>query len=148
MITGIHHLAISVPDIELAFDFYHRVLGFEKVFNNSWEGDRPQADQVIGLDQTRAKVWMLKAGNAFLELWEYEYPVPERKEFDHSAADHGIAHFALQVTDIHEEYERLSNNGMTFHAPPVDLGSSFAIYGRDPFGNILELYEVSGERSI
>ena len=97
MIKGIHHVAISVPDIELAFDFYHRVLGFEKVFNNSWNGDRPRSDQVIGLEETQAKVWMLKAGNAFLELWEYENPAPKPKEFNYSAADHGLAHFALQV---------------------------------------------------
>ena len=38
--------------------------------------------------------------------------------------------------------------GMTFHAPPVQLGESAAIYGRDPFGNIVELYETSPERSL
>ena len=31
VITGIHHIAISVPDIETASKFYHEVLGFEKV---------------------------------------------------------------------------------------------------------------------
>lgn len=148
VITGIHHIAISVPDLEIASKFYHEVLGFEKVFDNRWNGDRPIADQVIGLEKTQAKVQMLKAGNAYLEIWEYGFPIPETQDFNYSAANHGLAHFALQVTDITSEYERLSDNGMTFHSPPVDLGGSFAIYGRDPFGNILELYEVSEERSI
>ena len=66
----------------------------------------------------------------------------------YSPADHGYAHIALQVSDIHEEYGRLIEAGMTFHEPPVELGGSLAIYGRDPFGNIVELYEPSKERSI
>ncbi len=91
---------------------------------------------------------MLKAGNAYLELWEYIKPKPEAQSFNYSPANHGIAHIALQVTNIHDEFVRLSNAGMTFHQEPVDLGNSFAIYGRDPFGNIIELYEVTGERAI
>ena len=148
MITGIHHVAISVPALDKAVDFYHGTLGFEKIFANSWNGDREEADQVIGLDRTSAKVQMLKAGNAYLELWEYIEPKPEEQKRDYSPADHGIAHIALQVTDINDEFERLQTSGMTFHQQPVDLGNSSAIYGRDPFGNIIELYEVTGERSI
>ena len=148
MITGIHHVAISVPDLDKAVEFYHGALGFEKIFANSWNGDREEADQVIGLDRTTAKVQMLKAGNAYLELWEYTEPKPEEQKKDYSPADHGIAHIALQVTDINDEFERLQTSGMTFHQQPVDLGNSSAIYGLDPFGNIIELYEVTGERSI
>ena len=148
MITGIHHVAISVPDLDKAVEFYHGTLGFKKIFANSWNGDREEADQVIGLDRTSAKVQMLKAGSAYLELWEYIEPKPEEQKKDYSPADHGIAHIALQVTDINDEFERLQTSGMTFHQQPVDLGNSSAIYGRDPFGNIIELYEVTGERSI
>ena len=79
---------------------------------------------------------------------EYIEPKPEEQKTDYSPADHGIAHIALQVTDINDEFERLQTSGMTFHQQPVDLGNSSAIYGRDPFGNIIELYEVTGERSI
>ena len=107
MITGIHHVAISVPDLDKAVEFYHGTLGFEKIFANSWNGDREEADQVIGLDRTSAKVQMLKAGNAYLELWEYIEPKPEEQKKDYSPADHGIAHIALQVTDINDEFERL-----------------------------------------
>lgn len=148
MITGIHHVAISVPDLDQAVAFYHGTLGFEKVFSNSWFGDRDQADQVIGLKNTHAKVQMLKAGNAYLELWEYIKPKPLEQKFNYSPANHGIAHIALQVSNIHAEFERLSNAGMTFHQSPVDLGNSHAIYGRDPFGNVIELYEVTGEKAL
>ena len=84
MITGIHHVAISVPDLDKAVEFYHGTLGFKKIFANSWNGDREEADQVIGLDCTSAKVQMLKAGNAYLELWEYIEPKPEEQKRDYS----------------------------------------------------------------
>ena len=148
MIIGLHHVAISVPDLDQAMAFYEKALGFERVFLNSWDGDRTQADRVIGISKTSARVVMLRAGNAYIELWEYHYPQPEALNEQYSPADHGYAHIALQVSDIHEEYDRLIEAGMTFHEPPVELGGSLAIYGRDPFGNIVELYEPSKERSI
>jgi len=48
----------------------------------------------------------------------------------------------LQVRGMAEEYQRLVEAGMTFVGPPVDFGRSAAIYGRDPFGNVIELYEI------
>ena len=144
MIVGLHHVGLSVPDLEEAKTFYKDVLGFTEVFDNSWDGDRPEADQAIGLEKTSAKMQMLRAGNACIELWEYSNPFPASKDPNYSPANHGWAHIALQVTDIFYEYERLTEAGMTFHRPPVTNvgeGRSAAIYGRDPFGNIVELYE-------
>ena len=148
MIVGIHHVAISVPDMAEARRFYVDVLGFAEVFGGSWDGDRPEADAVIGLDQTATTMLMLRAGNAYVELWEYRHPAPSPQDPSYSAADHGIAHFCLQVTDIAGEHERLAAAGMTFVGPPVALGDTAAVYGRDPFGNIIEIYEISGERAI
>jgi catechol 2,3-dioxygenase-like lactoylglutathione lyase family enzyme len=56
--------------------------------------------------------------------------------------DHGITHIALDVRDIHAEYERLSAAGMRFHCPPLDMGGIKATYGRDPDGNVVELQEI------
>ena len=72
MIVGLHHVGLSVPDLEKAKTFYKDVLGFTEVFDNSWNGDRPAADQAIGLEKTSAKMQMLRAGDACIELWEYE----------------------------------------------------------------------------
>ena len=147
MIVGIHHVAISVPDIELAARFYMDTLGFSETFASEWDS-KPLNDRVIGVDGTSAKVRMLRTSNVFVELWEYRRPVPVTQDPDYSPANHGYAHIGLQVTNIHAEYERLTRAGMTFHAPPVDLGASAAIYGRDPFGNIIELYQVTGKGAL
>ena len=119
MIVGLHHVGLSVPDLEEAKTFYKDVLGFTEVFDNSWDGDRPEADQAIGLEKTSAKMQMLRAGNACIELWEYSNPFPASKDPNYSPANHGWAHIALQVTDIFYEYERLTKAGMTFHRPPI-----------------------------
>jgi len=35
---------------------------------------------------------------------------------------------------------------MEFVGPPVDFGVVSAIYGKDPFGNFIELYEIRDAR--
>ncbi len=146
MIRGIHHVGLSTPDIDRLVSFYRDVMGFEVVMTSQWR-DREIIDRMVGLSGSAARQVMVKAGNAFLELFEYESPVPRPAAPDRNPADHGYTHFCIDVVDIDAEYERLSANGMTFHAPPPtsdELGHVRlrAIYGRDPDGNIVELQEV------
>ncbi len=142
MIRGIHHTAISTGNLERALGFYRDLLGFEVVLEFAWpEGTEP-ADQITGLDGSAAKVAMLQAGNAFVELFEYEAPGSAAGDPTRPVCDHGITHIALDVRDIHAEYERLSAAGMRFHCPPLDMGAVKATYGRDPDGNVVELQEI------
>lgn len=140
MILGIHHVAISVPDLDRGLVFYRDLLGFEVVQESSWDRDAPWADQAIGLPETAARMAMLKANNAHIELWQYSNPPPEDRRA--RPCDHGYPHFALQVEDIQAEHARLEAGGMTFVGPPVEFGTSAAVYGADPFGNVIEIYEI------
>ena len=140
MLVGIHHVAIGVDDLDRALGFYSDVLGFEVVQESAMDC-RPEVDAAIGLKDVKARMAMLKAPNAFIELWEYTSPAPEDRRS--RPCDYGYPHFALQVTDIEAEYARLESAGMTFVGDVVHFGeSSSAIYGRDPFGNVIELYEI------
>lgn len=145
MIVGIHHVAIAVPDLDRALAFYSGVLGFEVVQQGDWDQDNPLADRAVGLEATSARMAMLAAPNAYIELWQYRHPEPEDRRA--RPCDLGYPHFCLQVRGIEEEYRRLREAGMTFVDEPVDFGSVSAIYGRDPFGNIIELYEIR-DRSV
>ncbi len=139
MIVGIHHVAIGVPDFQAGLAFYRDVLGFE-VLSTGTLADNEPADRCIGLPGARAEVAMLKAANAYVELWSYSSPTPEDRQS--RPCDFGYPHFALQVSGIQQEYERMSALGMTFAGDPVDFGPTSAIYGKDPFGNVIELYEI------
>ena len=103
--------------------------------------DDPAANRAIGLTGVKAKMAMLKAPNTYLELWQYSNPEPS--DLRSRPCDFGYPHIALQVVDIQEEYDRLTAHGMQFVGDVVHFGDdASAIYGRDPCGNIIELYEI------
>jgi catechol 2,3-dioxygenase-like lactoylglutathione lyase family enzyme len=148
MINGIHHTAISTRNLERIVEFYTEAIGCEVIFNYEWHEGNDLHDQVSGLDNSAARVAMLKAGNIYLEFFEYRSPTPVPNEPARSACDHGIAHICLDVTDIDAEYERLSKSGMVFKARPPhfkEMGVR-AIYGSDPDGNVIELLELLTDR--
>jgi catechol 2,3-dioxygenase-like lactoylglutathione lyase family enzyme len=139
VIIGLHHVAVCVPDLDAGLAFYVEALGAEVVFRSHLI-DRPDAEAVIGLVGVDADVAMVKLGAAHVELWTYRTPAPQDLRSPANAL--GYPHIALAVRDIDVEHTRLSAAGMTFVGPPVDLGWSRAVYGRDPFGNLIELYEL------
>jgi glyoxylase I family protein len=140
MIVGVHHIAIGVDDIAAAIVFYRDALGFQLLAESRLEGNA-LVDQAIGMPGVAADMAMLKASNMYLELWQYEHPEPEDRRS--RPCDLGYPHMALQVDDIQAEYDRLASLGMTFVNEVAHFGDdASAIYGRDPFGNIIELYEI------
>ena len=140
MIVGLHHVAVGVPDIDAGVRFYTEALGAELLWRSELDGTRHDADRVIGLQGVRAGVAMLRLGQAHVELWEYRDPAQIGAAAPPNAL--GYPHIAVTVVDIEAEHARLIDAGMTFVGPPVDLGASKAVYGRDPFGNLIELYEI------
>jgi catechol 2,3-dioxygenase-like lactoylglutathione lyase family enzyme len=143
MIRGVHHTAISTGDLERSLRFYRDLLGFEEIFSSAWEVGAEVADRIVGLKDSSARLVMLKLGNACLELFQYSSPRPKPGEPMRPVCDHGITHICLEVSDIEREYERLKAAGMLFHCPPQEVGGgTWATYGRDPDGNVVELLEV------
>lgn len=145
MIRGIHHVAINTPNLDRMVAFYRDVVGFEVVESTRGEWtSSPEIDTIVGIKGSASKIVMLRAANAYIEMFEYQSPAARNTE-RLAASDHGYTHICLDVVDVQAEYERLSKNGMTFHAPPtaVEGGAIRTVYGRDPDGNILELQELS-----
>ena len=142
MIHGLHHVALGVrPDeFDAALAFYTGTLGGDLEFSSRLE-NRPDADAVIGLDGVAARVAMVRLGGARVEIWAYEDPGFEDRRSPANAL--GYPHIALEVSDIDVEHLRLTAAGMTFVGPPVQVGPARAVYGRDPFGNLIELYQSS-----
>ena len=141
MIRGIHHVAVGVADLDAGIEFYVGALGCELLSRSSLDGTRSAVDHVIGIDGVQADVAMLRFGDAHIELWTYRSPaIVDRVS---PANGLGYPHIGLSVSDIDAEHARLSAAGVVFVGPPVDVGSARAVYGTDPFGNLIELYEAT-----
>jgi glyoxylase I family protein len=141
VIKGVHHVAISTPDLDRLAAFYCEQLGFERIFEAGW-ADNPAADAVTGLPGSAARTAMLQAANLYLELFEFTAPEPRPADAWRPVCDHGITHLCLLVDDVDGACDRV---GMEFLSAPQDLGGGVrTVYGRDPDGNIVELKELGG----
>lgn len=139
MILGVHHPALAVPDMQKALDFYCGVIGFELVM----EFDLPAGVMETPFDIAKAacKVRMLSKGGTNLELFEFEDA--EAGDEKRPVNQIGITHFALKSDDVPGDYEKLSAAGVAFNTPVQGEAPSRWCYGRDPFGNVIELLETT-----
>lgn len=142
MATKFHHVGLVVPDLEKANAFYKHLLELEELsrFDRD-ETSELNVYEVINLKDSAAKAIMLKGENYHLELFEYSAPKQNGNPEAERPCDLGIAHIAFQFDDIEAACKRLKEAGGTMHHGPVQLGSTLAIYTRDPFGNIVELMQ-------
>lgn len=148
MIKGMHHVGISVTDLARSIRFYRDVIGME-IIAEAELGERYEA--IMNLKGLRCSGAMLRAGDLHIELFEFDNPRPKPAGPNRPVCDHGINHISIEVTDIDREYERLKAAGVVFHTPPSTFGSgNRATYGRDPDGNVLELFQppVSRRRGL
>jgi catechol 2,3-dioxygenase-like lactoylglutathione lyase family enzyme len=143
MIRGIHHVAVHVRDLDRMIDFYRAAFGFEQVGERfAWQ-DVAMMDQILDMPGSAARGAMLRAGNCYLELFQFSAPEPVAAA-PLRPCDRGYTHFCVDVTDIEAEYARLTGLGMTFgHPHPLDVGHVKTIYGRDPEGNVIEIQQTS-----
>lgn len=143
MILGVHHLAISTPDMDRFIDHYERWFGFERCGGGGWEAGNARIDRMTGLDDSAARYAMIRRGNLHIEVFEFSAPVGEAVR--PRMADHGITHLCLYSDDVFADYERLKGLGMHFNCPPGGSGATRATYGRDCDGNVVELLQIVDE---
>jgi catechol 2,3-dioxygenase-like lactoylglutathione lyase family enzyme len=136
---AIHHVGLSVPDLDAATDFYCGVFGFEREDPFDWSGS-PEIDSALGLEGSSGRGVMLRLGDVAIELFEFEEPRPRAAD-EPRAAGFGWTHICLVVEDARAMACMLKTHGVPMHAPPVNLGDGPFVYARDPFGNIIEIWE-------
>jgi catechol 2,3-dioxygenase-like lactoylglutathione lyase family enzyme len=141
MIEGLHHVGISVTNLDKAIEFYTKMFDMELAASFPFGG--PLYSQVMGLDNAHGRMGVVRKGSLMLELFEFANPSPARKDPNYSVGDRGISHFGIEVTDIEAVYERLVAAGTRFHCPVVTFPRGVkATYGRDQDGNVFELLEM------
>jgi glyoxylase I family protein len=145
MIRGIHHVAVHTANFDLMVKFYREAFGFTPAIDEmGWKNDA-KIDQAIGVEGSAVRTVMLKAGNCYLEVFEYFAP-KGRNDAPLAPQDRGYTHFCVDTTDIAAEYKRLAALGMKFaHTEPLDFGQIKAVYGKDPEGRIIEIQQVAAD---
>lgn len=140
-INRLHHVGMSVPDLEVGKRFYCDVLGFEEARAVGFDA-HPLVDAILGLRNATAKVAFLLRDTLWIEMFEFSSPSPKAKNIDEPVCEYGISHLCLDVSDVDAVHAQCVAKGMRFHTAPVSTHGVRTTYGRDPFGTVIELQEI------
>ena len=144
---ALHHVGITVKDLDASIRFYHDVLGLEFANEPSpwFEGD--ELSRGVGVPGAALRQVSLLVGDTTLELLEYRSP-PSGTDGPLPSNDLGASHVAFAVDDIEARKAELEAKGIEFYGRvnTVDDGVLAGwrwVYFEDPDGYPLELVEVA-----
>lgn len=144
---GLHHVGITVRDLDASIRFYHDVLGLP--FSNEpspwFEGKELGA--AVGVPGAALRQVSLKLGDSTFELLEYRGPRSETAKPLRSNSI-GASHVGFLVDDIEAKKAELEAKGIAFYSAVnvVDEGVLAGwrwCYFEDPDGYPLELVQVA-----
>lgn len=141
MITGLHHAALAVPDIDSALEFYCGVLGFELEMDVNLPGGF--MEKPFAIEKAGCKVRMVRKGGTRIEIFEFDDA--ETGTTNRPVNRTGITHIALGSDDVPTDVATLTTAGIVFNTEVQGTSPDQWCYGRDPFGNVIEVIEVSEE---
>jgi catechol 2,3-dioxygenase-like lactoylglutathione lyase family enzyme len=156
-LRGIAHVGVTVTDLERAVEWYRDVLGFEplgasvEVSTDQGHAGAMAAD-VFGPRLRRFRQAHLASANGVaLELFEFVEPRSERRRETFQYRKTGPFHVCLVAPDIEQLAERVEAGGgrrRTSRIWEIFPGEPYrACFCDDPFGNVIELYSHSHERT-
>lgn len=136
MRTALHHIGLTVCDIQRATALFHNIFGFVPLESPAFGTAILDDAQLDGSIQS---VVTLRAPNCSIELVQYDAAsgyVPQLRQVNEA----GITHFCIQSRHIQSLYEGLMDAGAQPNAPPTTLltGTEY-LYARDPEQNVIEI---------
>jgi catechol 2,3-dioxygenase-like lactoylglutathione lyase family enzyme len=144
---ALHHVGITVRDLDASIRFYHDVLNLEFSNEPSPWFDGEELGHAVGVPGAALRQVSLLAGDTLLELLEYRSP-PSEMQAPLKSNNLGASHIAFLVDDIEAKKAELEAKGIEFYSPVnlVDDGVLAGwrwVYFEDPDGYPLELVEVA-----
>ncbi|OAL39673.1 hypothetical protein AYO20_01070 [Fonsecaea nubica] len=151
---NVNHLALSVPDIGAAVDWYTSVFGFTmigsvmEVNKNSPTG--PVISSIYGEEFEQVKLAILTSANGVgLEIFEFvrpKYNGPERRVdwCPDTYTRGGVFHFCFTVANVEETARRaIESGGKNVGVLVEPAEGEQAFFVQDPWGNVIELLSCS-----
>jgi catechol 2,3-dioxygenase-like lactoylglutathione lyase family enzyme len=145
-VLGMHHIGITVPDIEEGIAFFKAIFGAIEVFRTGpFDVDANFMKNRLGAlaeSTIRDLVFLRCGGGTSVELFEYDGD--EKSASAKRSSEVGGMHLCFEVEDVVASAERLRAQGVEMLDGPnmVDAGPLAGfnwIYFRAPWGLLLEV---------
>ena len=124
----VHHIAISVKNLENSANFYKNAFGFNEVrqfTKPNWDG----CAIILELDGLQ------------LELFHFQSSLDKKDDLSNLKII-GLKHIGIQVDNVREKFEELKNTGIDIDIPKKGTTCAWYCFLRDPDGIPIELYET------
>jgi catechol 2,3-dioxygenase-like lactoylglutathione lyase family enzyme len=126
--------SVPIDDYDKALKFYTEVLGFVM-----------KRDIPLGEGARWITVVSPEDPDGTELLLEPNAEYPAMKALREALNKDGIPYTAFLVNDIQQEYERLKKLGVEFTMEPTNMGMTSAAVLNDTCGNLIQIYQVTGE---
>ena len=151
-LCDIHHLGMTVSDIERSIAFYRDTLGMTLVGRRECVEEGYVAKQT-GYDGVRLSVASFRIrpdSPSSLEVVQYLNHTGE--PVDTSTNRPGGTHLCILVDDLSAAYKQLMSQGVRFKSDPVEITAGpnrggKVIYFCDPDNYVLEMFEPAKQES-
>src|ERR1041384_5729923 len=134
MITGLHHVAIAVKDLEATARFYREVFGL------------PEPEKTETVQEQGVKACLISLGNSRLELLEPVQPESTVGRFLQRNGE-GLHHVCFETDSVDEELRRMASRGIELidREPRQGLAGMIGFLHPKSTGNVLiELVQTDG----
>jgi len=144
-VTTVHHLGLTVADVERSIRFYRDVLGMPLVGRRV--ADAEYVARQTGYEGLRLDVASFRLAPDSDQLLQIaQYQTHAGAAADQASNRPGNSHLCLVVDDIHAAYQELKGRGVAFKSPPIEITAGphrggFGVYLLDPDGYTIELHQ-------
>jgi catechol 2,3-dioxygenase-like lactoylglutathione lyase family enzyme len=126
--------SVSIDEYDKAVKFYTEALGFIL-----------KRDIPLGNDARWITVVSPDDPNGVELVLEPNASYPAMKALKESLVRDGIPFTAFEVNNIQKEYERMKKLGVEFTMEPTNMGMTTAAIFDDTCGNLIQIYQITGE---
>ena len=144
-LTDLHHVGLTVSDIERSIAFYRDVLGMTLIRRRETDADYIGTQTGFpGVKLAAASFKVSPDSEGSMEIVQYLSHAGEPVERGTNRA--GSSHICFTVNDIQSTYDALRAKGVPFKSEPVAITSGpneggYVAYLHDPDGYTLEVFQ-------